>query len=267
MVHVTDNWRFFSLETFSAFENMAIDESLFRAKIQDINRPNSLRLYQWSPGAVSIGKHQELEKEVDLDAAADHGIDVVRRITGGGAVFHDNLGEITYSIVASIEEYQQLTEEQLAISLLRGLEAGFANLGLQTTYDKIHCPSLFVQGKKISGNAQARHKDVILQHGTILLTYRPELMYSVLKARPDKPRQKMIESVYAHVTTITNELSKNVSFNEVADHIESGFKKSLGIENWLPGKLNQDEISLKNHYLASRFLNKKWLFEKFEEIT
>ena len=261
---MTNRWRFFPLNAYSAFENMAIDESLFREKVTNKKSPNSLRLYQWSPGAVSIGKHQDLTTEVDLKEAEKQSIDVVRRISGGGAVFHDNLGEITYSIVASVEQYNEYSEEELVIALLKGLQTGFSNLGLETSYDKIHCPSLFIKGKKISGNAQARHKDIIMQHGTILIDYRPELMYSVLKARPNKPREKMIESVYAYVTTIKNELGAEFDPSIIADRIEQGFRISLNVDSWLEGILTKKELELKNFYLENRFANKKWLYEKQE---
>ena len=260
-------WRLFPLQTYSAYENMAIDESLFRSKILDPAIPNSIRLYQWSPSAVSIGKHQDLDVEVDLNAAQNLGVDVVRRITGGGAVFHDQFGEITYSIIASIQEYEQYSDEQLFISLLKGLDLGFTKLGLQTTYDKINCPSLFVKGKKISGNAQARHKDVILQHGTILLDFRPEVMYTVLKARPNKPRQRMIESVYAYVTTIRNELSSMPDNQTIAQCFEQGFKQTFNINSWLKGELTPKEIELKNFYQSTRFSNEQWLYNKLEIET
>lgn len=262
----TPEWRFFPLEQKNAFENMAIDECLFRNKIAHPELPNSIRLYQWSPSAVSIGKHQDLQLEVDLKAAKNLGIDVVRRITGGGAVLHDQFGEITYSIVASSNDYEQYSDEQLVISLLHGLEIGFTNLGLSTTYDKIHCPSLFVKGKKISGNAQARHKDVILQHGTILLDYNPGIMYTVLKARPNKPRSRMIESVYAYVTTLKNELGTIVDTQNVAKQIEEGFKQGFNISSWYDGtsKLSSEEEKIKNFYLTNRFSNDQWLYEKVE---
>lgn len=244
---------------------MAIDEAIFRAKIADPSLPNSFRLYQWLPATVSIGKHQILNSEVDVQAANKLGIDIVRRITGGGAVFHDNPGEITYSIVASIKDFEQYSDEQLVISLLKGLQAGFTNIGLPTTYDKIHCPSLFVNGKKISGNAQARHKDIILQHGTILLDYNPELMYTVLKARPDKPRQKMIESVYAYVTTIKNELKPEISIESIAENIEQGFKSTMRVKSWLTGELTKEESKLMKFFLENRFSNSKWQIEGSEE--
>lgn len=238
---------------------MAIDEGLFRAKIEDPSLPNTLRLYKWLPATVSIGKHQVLDSEVDVQAARELGVDVIRRITGGGAVFHDSLGEITYSIVASDKDFDQYSDEQLVISLLKGLVSGFNKLGLSTTYDKIHCPSLFVHGKKISGNAQACHKDIILQHGTILVDYRPEVMYTVLKARPDKPRQKMIESVYAYVTTLQNELHKNLDHDSIAHSIEQGFKEAFKVTTWLNGEFTNEEINLIDFYQEKRFNNEKWL--------
>ncbi len=238
---------------------MATDEGLFRAKIEDPSLPNTFRLYKWLPATVSIGKHQVLDSEVDVKAAKELGVDVVRRITGGGAVFHDSLGEITYSIIASDKDFEKYSDEQLVISLLKGLESGFEKLGLRTTYDKIHCPSLFVNGKKISGNAQARHKDIILQHGTILVDYRPEVMYTVLKARPDKPRQKMIESVYAYVTTLKNELQVDLDHNSIAHSIEQGFKEAFKVSSWLKGEFTEKEKSLIDFYLEKRFNSEQWL--------
>lgn len=78
-----------------AATNMGIDEALMRTAVA--GEP-VLRLYGWKPAAVSIGYFQGLEEEVDLDACHNHGVDVVRRVTGGGAVFHDQ--ELTYSFVS-----------------------------------------------------------------------------------------------------------------------------------------------------------------------
>ena len=82
---------------------MAVDEAIMKARIE--NRvPNTLRFYQWSPSAVSIGRFQTLADEIHVDNCRKHGVDIVRRITGGGAVYHDQDGEITYSIVAKLSD-------------------------------------------------------------------------------------------------------------------------------------------------------------------
>ena len=81
---------------------MAIDEAILTARIAD-KVPNTLRLYRWQPSAVSIGKNQNPEAEVYLDACKQLGVDVVRRISGGGTVYHDFEGEVTYGVIAKTE--------------------------------------------------------------------------------------------------------------------------------------------------------------------
>ncbi|MGE5556835.1 MAG: biotin/lipoate A/B protein ligase family protein, partial [Methanocella sp.] len=78
---------------------MAIDEAILQARIED-KVPNTLRLYRWQPSAVSIGRNQNPHEQVHLDAAERLGVDVVRRPSGGGTVYHDFEGEVTYAVVA-----------------------------------------------------------------------------------------------------------------------------------------------------------------------
>jgi len=94
-----ETWRLIDMRIEDAPTQMAIDEAIAMARLKE-NTPNTVRLYRWSPSAVSIGYFQSIEKEVNLPACEEHGVDVIRRITGGGAVYHDYNGEITYSLVA-----------------------------------------------------------------------------------------------------------------------------------------------------------------------
>ena len=94
-----DTWRLLPLETNNAFMNMAIDEAILTARIAG-KVPNTLRFYRWQPSAVSVGKNQKPEDDVYLDACKRLGVDVVRRISGGGTVHHDYEGEVTYSVTA-----------------------------------------------------------------------------------------------------------------------------------------------------------------------
>ena len=87
----------------SAYQNMAIDHALLESVAMG-NSGMTLRLYAWKPSAVSIGRFQSMQKEVNLEQCKSMGIDFVRRITGGGAVYHDSEGEITYSLIAKESE-------------------------------------------------------------------------------------------------------------------------------------------------------------------
>lgn len=86
---------------------MSIDEAIALARPKG-ETPNTVRLYRWNPSAVSLGYFQSVEKEVNLEACEEKGVDVIRRITGGGAVYHDYDGEITYSLVAPENDLQEI---------------------------------------------------------------------------------------------------------------------------------------------------------------
>src|SRR3989304_10415368 len=96
-------WRLIPLETHSAFMNMAIDEAILRTRVKNAV-PNPLRFYRWKPSAVSIGKNQKIENEVQIDNCRKLGVDVIRRISGGGTVYHDAEDEVTYSLTAKTQE-------------------------------------------------------------------------------------------------------------------------------------------------------------------
>ena len=165
-----EKWRFIPLQTKNGYWNMALDEAILKSVI---NRKShyTIRFYKWKPSTVSIGLNQSLSAEVNLKVAKENGFNIVRRITGGGAVFHDEFGEITYSIICSLKFLEKLNAknviEQFEI-IETGIINGLTDYGLKPEKGIIHCPAIFLNGKKFSGNAQVRKKGYLLQHGTIL---------------------------------------------------------------------------------------------------
>src|SRR3989338_1614152 len=97
-------WRLIELEQHDAYTNRAIDEAVSEG-VASGTSPPTIRFYTWKPSAVSIGYFQSLADEVDLKRCMDAGVNWVRRRTGGGAVYHDQLGEITYSVIAPEREF------------------------------------------------------------------------------------------------------------------------------------------------------------------
>ena len=100
-------WRFLPLEVKNGFWNMALDESILKMAIEK-KSPNTLRFYKWKPSTASIGRNQSLSNEINVPFTKEKGFKIVRRITGGGAVFHDEYREITYSIVCPIKFLENL---------------------------------------------------------------------------------------------------------------------------------------------------------------
>ncbi|MCK4444455.1 MAG: lipoate--protein ligase family protein, partial [Thermoplasmata archaeon] len=182
------------------------------------------------------------------------GVDVVRRLTGGGAVFHDD--EVTYSAVVP-ENWESIPDSipESYEFICKGILAGLSKLGISASFQGLN--DIAVEGKKISGNAQTRRKGVILQHGTILISVDPESMFALLKVPSEKTRKKMIESARERVTSINDALSNPVSFEEVVSALASGFEESLGIEFDMIG-LSGREMSQTEKIAKERYGSEHW---------
>jgi lipoate-protein ligase A len=177
-----NTWRLIPTQTHNAFMNMAIDEAILQSRIENLV-PNTLRLYQWQPSAVSIGKNQNLQDTVYVDNCRKLGVDIVRRNSGGGTVFHDQAGEITYSVTAQASDLgKDVTEVYTCI--YSAVTDALRLLGIPADYssgDKKNCPNLTVNSRKISGSAQTVKRNITQQHGTLLLSVDLPLMFQLLR--------------------------------------------------------------------------------------
>ncbi|MFX0108251.1 MAG: biotin/lipoate A/B protein ligase family protein [Candidatus Hodarchaeota archaeon] len=247
--------RFIDLEIHNAFENMAIDEAIMMA-IKRKEAPPTLRFYRWSPSAVSIGTFQGMTEEVDLDYCKRNNIDRIRRITGGGAVYHDFDGEITYSIILprghSLAPPDILESYQV---LCAGIVKGLEKLGIESEFKPIN--DIVVSGKKISGNAQTRRHSCVLQHGTTLLDLDVEVMFSILKVPQEKISDKMIADVKQRVTSIRELLGRTVSIEELRDALKLGFAEALNVE-LIESKLSPSEQTAASALVQHKYSTYSW---------
>lgn len=246
-------WRLLPLRVDDAFMSMAIDEVLLKLNAEG-KSPNTIRFWRWLPSTVSIGCFQSIEREVDLEVAKRYGVDVVRRITGGGAVFHDHGGELTYSVVCKQGDVPDDIIESYRL-ICGGLVQGFDQLGLRAEFNPVN--DVLGNGKKISGSAQTRRWGSVLQHGTMLISPDVRRMFELLKVSPEKISDKFIASVFERVTTIERELERKPSFEEVREAMIKGFGKSLDIE-LVENKLTNREVKLAQD-LRPKYASEEWL--------
>lgn len=178
-------WRLIPEKAHDGPVNMAFDE--IAGNTAATGGPCTLRVYQWDPSTLSLGYHQSAGT-VDWEYCSQEGITVTRRPTGGGGIYHDTTGDISYSIVAPadalpgdlLESYHLLLDPILEAFDRMGLEAHLAEeskpplyepacylLGLHPAHDVV------VDGRKLSGNAQYRQKDAVIQHGSITYARKP----------------------------------------------------------------------------------------------
>ncbi|MFH1588674.1 MAG: lipoate--protein ligase family protein [Candidatus Diapherotrites archaeon] len=249
-------WRLLKTGFNDAFTNMAIDEAISKMH-SEIKKP-TIRFYGWNPSAISIGYFQGLKEEVEIQKCEELGVDIVRRITGGGAVFHEK--ELTYSFVCS-EESGIVSKNILDsyIKICNSLVLGFKHLNLEAKFVPLN--DIIVNGKKISGNAQTRRDKNVLQHGTILMEVDVDKMFSMLLVPDEKMKGKLIENVKQRVTSIENELNKKIEFETVSKAMQKGFEENFEII-LMQEELTQEELKLAEKIREERFAKKEWNYKR-----
>jgi len=265
-------WRLLNYQRYNAFENMAIDEAIFRETIKDKKKP-TIRFYGWHPAAVSIGYFQDPQKELNIEKCGNMGVDIVRRLTGGKAVFHDD--EITYSVIAGVGEksfpadilgtYKVISDCLVQGLAYLGIKANLAkacrsmkNMELESCCFAIPSRNeLLVAGRKICGSAQMKTKDGFLQHGSLLLTFNPVKALSViLPFSTPEHLAKLSKTVAA----INEGISDPIETKEICDSLKRGFADALGVQI-IEEPLTPSEIILKNE-LIKKYEDLNWNTER-----
>lgn len=270
-------WRLLRDRIEDCYHNMGLDEAILTLYVEGRGEfEGTIRFYRWNPSAVSIGYFQAIEEVLDLKECKLRGIDFIRRVTGGGAVYHDYEGELTYSLITPQSNElipRDIMKSHVLIcnALITGLEqlgitAAFSTLPQASQrsknalcYSRESINDLTVEGQKISGNAQTRRKGVVLQHGTLLRQVDVEKMISVLQVSDEKIRNKMIKTVRAQVCSLEEVLEKEVTFTELRDAIIQGFEKVLEIELILSDPTGE-ELDLAHHLAQKKYSSNEWLF-------
>jgi lipoate-protein ligase A len=250
-------WRIIPLETHNAFMNMAIDEAILASRIQNLV-PNTIRFYQWNPSAVSIGKNQNINEQIYPESIKKYKVDVVRRTSGGGTVYHDQMGEITYSITA-LKKDIALDFTLVYIKIYSAIIDALRLLGIPADFvdgDIKKCPNLTVKGKKISGSAQTIKRDFLQQHGTLLIEANLEKMFKLLRIGSlDCSLATQIGK--KKITSIQNELKHHVPVKTVENALKQGFKAILKI-NLETKKLTDNEFALAKKLCKNKYLKDNW---------
>lgn len=257
-------WRFLNTGFRPGFINMKLDEELARDLVEG-QKYSTVRVYGWSPPAISLGRNQSRD-DLNQEKARADGIDIVRRPTGGRAILHSD--EVTYSVVfpaksrSIIEEYNRISQ---------ALVAGMRLLGVRVSLERNqpHFPSLYrsaasaacyassaqyevkVDGKKLIGSAQRRYistdgNEVVLQHGSILLgpDHRRIIQYLSQKDESnDRALNTLLQNQAIDLSTV---LHRKVLFEEVAQVLRIGFERNWEIEFevWREEDLHKPIMSL-----------------------
>jgi lipoyl(octanoyl) transferase len=179
-----NKWRFIDSGRQTPFFNMALDNFLFNSFSPNNSIP-TFRTYRWNKPAISLGRFQDAEKVLNIDNCRKDNVAIVKRITGGGAIFHSP-DELTYSLVCAAQFFKADSVKDSYQKITRFLIKAYKALGFSAQYAKNYkknkkqlgrvsnfCFSgwqdydILIDAKKIGGNAQKRKRAVIFQHGSI----------------------------------------------------------------------------------------------------
>ncbi|MCK4240933.1 MAG: lipoate--protein ligase family protein, partial [Candidatus Atribacteria bacterium] len=244
----------------------------------------TIRFYQWSPPAVSLGYFQDLKKEVEVETCQDMGIDIVRRPTGGKAVLHDQ--ELTYSFI--ISESHPLVNDSILVTykkISRGIIRGLSYLGVKAELvpvrDKLEknsldeidktriyhsdfksicfsVPSQYevqVEGKKIVGSAQVRKGGVVLQHGSLLIELEKDKLFSVFNF-PSVQIKERFELKFK-ATSLEEILKRKIDFSELSEILPRGFEEEFGVR-LMEEKLTEPEEKISKDLLKNKYSTYEW---------
>ena len=228
-----------------AYYNMAFDE--YALEQLPLDEP-LFYLWQNRP-AVIIGLNQNAYAEVDLDYLHHHDISLVRRITGGGAVYHD-LGNLNYTIVGRSADIERDYPEYARYMML-ALQALGVKAELSGRND------ILVDGRKVSGYAKRVYKDRLMVHGTLMFDVDIERLTHALTPPTDKLVAKGIASVKSRVANLKDYLSGMTTVQELSQALEQHLSQQYRDAEYLLTETQLAEIS---HIAQSKFASPDWIY-------
>jgi lipoate-protein ligase A len=220
-------------------ENIAFDEALIEAHQQGIV-PDTIRFMHFPP-TVLIGRHQALSHEIQLDYCQSHGIGIVRRITGGGAIYLDP-GQVGWELVFNRKTLGAAMLEDLARRVCMAVARGLGHLGIEAAFRPRN--DIEVGGRKISGTGGFFDGDTMIYQGTVLVDMNPDIMVAALNVPQAKLQRRQLDSAAGRVVTVRELLGDATpGLEEIQQALLQGFAEELDIEP-VPGEITEDEERL-----------------------
>ena len=222
-----------------AYFNLASEEYLLK-------QTDGFYFYLWvNDRAVIVGTNQNAIEEVNLAYTEQAGVKVVRRLTGGGTVYHDK-GNICYTVIAPYnqneEHYKKFTAPIIEYLNSLGVSAKFSGRN-----------DITIDDKKISGNAQTVYKDRIMHHGTILFNTDSSELAKCLNPSKLKMQSKGIKSVRARVTNVIEHLDKKMTVEEFKNGLKQEFEKTC-----TPYEFTDKDLSAINKLIEEKYSKYEW---------
>lgn len=231
--------------------NLAFEETVLR------NRQDRPYLLLWqNDNTIVVGQNQNTAAEIDPDFVGEHHIHVVRRTTGGGAVYHD-MGNLNYSFITDVENAADMTYQQFTRPVVEALQG----LGLQAEASGRN--DILVEGRKISGTAQRLLGKRMLFHGTLLFDSDSSMIAGALRADPAKFESKSTQSVRSRVGNIRSFLKEDMDLPTFWQYLKNAF----GGEGLETGSLTAEELAAVQALKERKYDTWEWTYGRSPRFT
>lgn len=227
--------------------NLALEQYVF----DNLDQFDEIFLLWINEPSIIVGKHQNTIQEINLDYVRENNINVVRRLSGGGAVYHD-YGNLNYTIISKSKDTSAFNFEAFTKPVIEVL----AKLGIKAEFTGRN--DITIDGKKFCGNAQYMKKGKVLHHGAMLFDTDLEVLEKALKVSKDKIESKGVKSVRSRVTNIKDHLKEDITIEDFKQLLlEHMFKGDKEIKEY---KLTEEDYANINKLMEERYATWEWNF-------
>lgn len=202
--------------------------------------------------AIIVGKHQNALAEINLDYVKERDIKVVRRLSGGGAVYHD-MGNLNFTFTRTSDQendlvdFKRYTQPIIAVLQEMGVNAEFSGRN-----------DIMIEGKKFSGNAEHVFKNKVMHHGTLLFSSNMPNISGALKINPLKYKDRAVKSVPKRVTNIQDHLPEQMTVEEFADRIMDYIVRNY--EDCRPYEFTEEDLAKIEQIKKDKYQTWEWNF-------
>ncbi|MBP2017292.1 lipoate-protein ligase A [Symbiobacterium terraclitae] len=234
------------LETGSTdpYFNLAFEEYVF----EKLDRSRSYFILWQNENTIVVGRHQNTYEEINQQYVEEHGIRVVRRLSGGGAVYHDS-GNLNYTFIVDKDAAPDFNFAVFTVPVIKTLE----QIGVKAEFTGRN--DLTIDGKKFSGNAQYVRHGRILHHGCIMLDSNIEVVSNALRVKEAKFQSKGVKSVRSRVTTINAHAPRPVTMEEFKRLLKGYILQAEGLE---PMELTPEQLAEVRRLRDAKYATWEW---------